>query len=221
MTEALAAIREINSVKEKNRFESERKTVMMKRIAITGAGGYEDLFVAKALSIMCGYDLCISPPFPQTAVRYGMSMDIEACQWPDSYVYCLDAFTERIIVEHRYGEKFVSDGSVLREPVWLKCRFPHTEPVYEQSMIRNLEKVAMAYAARNYDAIFHLSGGPETSAAGDYLQRLLDTCRIPYRRICLSDREAALQSMAEQAGIPPVMSPSFALSKASRDAAFE
>jgi hypothetical protein len=193
----------------------------MKRIAITGSDSCEVTTVAKALSIMCGYDLCISPAFSQTSIKYGMSMDIEACQWPDSYVYCLDAFTERIIVEQQYGENFVSDGSVLKETVWLKCRYPHVEPIYEQSMIRSLERVVAAYTAKNYDEIFYLPGGEGTGATGNCLLQLFESYGIPYRPIHLPDRESALESMMEYLDVPPVMSASFSLSKALRDLRIE
>jgi hypothetical protein len=193
----------------------------MKRIAVTGSGSREATLVAKALSIMCGYDLCVSPSFSQTAVKYGMSIDIEACQWPDSYVYCLDVFTERIIVEQQYGENFVSDGSVLEELVWLKCRYPHLELIYEQSMIRSLERVVVAYAAKNYDVIFHLSGRQKSSITGDCLQQLFDIYDIPYKPIHSPDCETDLEAMVEYLGISPVMSASFSLSKATRDLTFK
>jgi hypothetical protein len=196
---------------------SGRGNIMIKRIAVTGSGSSEDILAAKALSIMCGYDLCISPPFSQTAIKYGMSMNIEACQWPDSYVYCLDAFMERIITEHQHVEKFVSDGSVLKEVVWLKCRFPHIEPIYEHSMIRNLERVVAEYAAKNYDEIFYLPGRQGTGGTGDYLRQLLEAYGILYKPICSPERETALRLMQEHSGISPVMSASFSLSKATRD----
>jgi hypothetical protein len=193
----------------------------MKRIAVTGVGNREDTLVAKALSIMCGYDLCVSPSFSQTAIKYGMSMDIEMCQWPDSYVYCLDVFTERIMVELQYGEKFVSDGSVLKELAWLKCRFPHVELIYEHSMIRSLERVITAYAAKSYDDIFFLSGEQNSNITADCLQQILETSRLPYILIYSPNREAALESMVEHLGISPVMSASFSLSKAMRDLVFK
>jgi hypothetical protein len=192
----------------------------MKRIAVTGSGSRKDMLAAKALSIMGGYDLCISPSFSQTAIKYGLSMDMEACQWPDSYVYCLDVFTERIIVEQQYGEKFVSDGSVLKELVWLKTRSPRIEPIYEQSMIRSLERVVMAYAAKNYDEIFYLSGWQETSVVGECLRRLLEIYRIPCRKIHSPNEENALQAMAEHLQLSLVMSVSFSLSKARRELNF-
>ncbi|MDR1523900.1 MAG: hypothetical protein LBS79_01405 [Tannerella sp.] len=193
----------------------------MKRIAVTGSGSREDTLVAKALSIMCGYDLCISPPFSQTAIKYGMSMDIEMCQWPDSYVYCLDVFTERIIVEQQYGGNFVSDGSVFKELVWLKCRYPHLELIYEQSMIHSLERVVVAYSAKNYDIIFHLSGRQKSSITGDCLPQLLDMYGIPYKPIHSPDSETDLKAMVEYLGISPVMSASFSLSKATRELTFK
>jgi hypothetical protein len=192
----------------------------MKRIAVTGSGSREDTLMAKALSIMCGYDLCVSPSFSQTAIKYGISIDIEACQWPASYVYCLDVFTERIIVEHQYGGNFISDGSVLRELVWLKCRYPHLELIYEQSMVRCLERVVAAYAAKNYDAIFFLSGGQEKSVTGDCLQQLFDIYGIPYKPVNSPERETDLEAMVEHLGISPVMSAFFSLSKAARDLSF-
>jgi hypothetical protein len=189
----------------------------MNRIAVTGLSGRENLFVAKTLAIMCGYDLSINPSFSQTAIRYGLNMDMEACQWPDSWVYCLGAFTERIIIEQKYGEKFVSDGSVLKELVWLKCRYPHVELIYEQSMIRSLERVIAVYAAKNYDVVFHADLLSETDIAGACLRQLFETYRIPCRAIDFSDRESALQTMADWLQVTLKMSAAHSLSKASRE----
>jgi hypothetical protein len=192
----------------------------MKRIAVTGLSGSENLLVAKTLAIMCGYDLCISPSFSQTAIRYGLSMDMEACQWPDSWVYCLGAFTERIIVEQKYGENFVSDGSVLKELIWIKCRYPHVEPIYEQAMIHSLERVIAVYAAKNYDVVFHAKLLSETDFAGACLSRLFETYRIPCRAIDFSDRESALNAMTDCLQVTLKMSAAHSLSKASRELSF-
>ncbi|MDR1336329.1 MAG: hypothetical protein LBK22_05830 [Tannerella sp.] len=189
----------------------------MRRIAIAGLNGSENMLVAKTLAIMCGYELSLSPSFSQTAIRYGLGTDKESCQWPDSYVYCLGAFTERIIVEQRYGGRFVSDGSVLKELVWLKCRYPHVELIYEQSMIRSLERVLAVYAAKNYDVIFHAEPLPGTDVAGTCLRRLFETYQIPCRAIDFSNRENALQVMADRLQAAPKMSVACSLSKALRE----
>jgi hypothetical protein len=195
---------------------------MKNRIAITDSGRGESLPVAKALAIMCEYDLSVSPPYPQMAMKYGLDLDRETCQWPDSYVYCLGAFTSRLIVEQRYAEKFVSDGSVLKELVWLKCRFPYMEPVYEQSMIHSLERILAEYASRHYDVIFHLSelSGTE-EAAGACMRRLLEAYRIPFQFTGFSDMEDALRDMTEHLEIKPRMSAFYALSKALRELNFK
>lgn len=189
----------------------------MRRIAVTGLNGSENLLVAKTLAIMCGYDLSLSPSFSQTAIRYGMDMDMESCQWPDSYVYCLGAFTERIIVEQKYGERFVSDGSVLKELVWLKCRYPHMELIYEQSMIRCLERVFTVYAAKNYDVVFYADVLSEADIAGTCLRRLFETYHIPCQAIDFSNRESALQVMTDRLQVAPKMSATNSLSMALRE----
>jgi hypothetical protein len=189
----------------------------MRRIAVAGLNSSENLLVAKTLAIMCGYDLSLSPSFSQTAIRYGLGIDMESCQWPDSYVYCLGAFTERIIVEQKYGERFVSDGSVLKELVWLKCRYPHTELIYEQSMIHSLERVFGVYAAKNYDVVFYADVLSETDAAGSCLRCLFETYHIPGRAIDFSNRESALQVMADRLQVAPKMSAAYSLSKALRE----
>jgi hypothetical protein len=189
----------------------------MKRIAIAGLNSSDNLLVAKTLAIMCGYDLNLSPSFSQTAIKYGLEMDMESCQWPGSYVYCLGAFTERIIVEQKYREKFISDGSVLKELVWLKCRYPHVELIYEQSMIRSLERVLAVYAAKNYDVVFHAELLSETDVSGICLRHLFETYHIPCRAIDFSNKENALQVMVEWLQITPKMSAAHSLSKASRE----
>jgi hypothetical protein len=198
-----------------------KKQFNMKRIAITGPDSSEGLLVAKALSIMCGYDLSISPSFSHVAFKYGLNTDIEACQWPDSYLYCLEAFTERIIVKQQYGDRMVSDGSVLSELVWLKCRYPHVDLICEQSMIRTLERVFASYAAKNYGVIFHLSALSGTGVEKDCLRALFETYHIPCRTVASPDRESALQEMAAHLQITPVMNASCSLARAERELNFK
>ncbi|MDR3246540.1 MAG: hypothetical protein LBT50_08930 [Prevotellaceae bacterium] len=185
----------------------------MDRIAITGLEKRESILVAKALSIMSGYDLILSLPYSQIAFKYGLTSSIEACQWPDSYVYCLGAFTERVIMEQGYAERFVSEGSVFKELIWLQYRFPHVDLIYEQSMIHCMERVFAEYAAKNYDVIFH----SETNESGAGLSRLFATYRIPYQQIDFSDRKTALQAMADYLKIKPKMPAHYSLSKTSRE----
>ncbi|MDR0757050.1 MAG: hypothetical protein LBF85_04295 [Tannerella sp.] len=120
-------------------------------------------------------------------------------------------------MEQKYGEKFVSDGSVLQELVWLKCRSLHVELIYEQSMIHSLERVFAVYAAKNYDVIFHAELLSETDVAGTCLRQLFEEYRIPGRCIDFSDREHALQAMADRMQVTPKMSAVHSLSKAYRE----
>jgi hypothetical protein len=193
----------------------------MKRITVTGSDNSEHALVTKALSIMYGYDLCMSPSYSQLAGKYGLSMDIEACQWPDSYVYCLGAFTERAIVEQQYSEKFVSDGSVLKEIVWLRGRYSHIELVYEHAMIHSLERVLVEYVSRKYDAVFHLPSLSGTDTDDVCFRRLFAENHIACRFINAPDAPDALRMMADQLEIKPVMPATFALSKAMRERNFK
>jgi hypothetical protein len=189
----------------------------MKRIAITGLENRENLLVAKALSIMCGYDLCISPSYLQIAGKYKLSVDIEACQWPDSYIYCLGALTERIITEQQYGENFVSDGSVLKETAWLKCRYSQIELIYEQTMIHSLERIITEYASKKYDSIFHLSIPDETETPeASCIHQMFGIYQIKYIPVSSSDKVDALQIMAEYLEVKPVLPAAVALTKAAR-----
>ncbi|GHU62205.1 hypothetical protein FACS1894123_02760 [Bacteroidia bacterium] len=86
-------------------------TTDMKRIALTGSPNRERTILANALSILAGFDRTLCPPYSQIAKKYDLSLDRSHCQWPDSYVYCLGAFTERVIVEQQYADHFVSERS--------------------------------------------------------------------------------------------------------------
>ncbi|MDR3262036.1 MAG: hypothetical protein LBT78_09415 [Tannerella sp.] len=116
--------------------------------------------------------------------------------------------------------RIVSDGSVLKELVWLKSRYPHVELIYEQSMIRSLERVFVEYAMRNYDVVFDLSALSEAGTAGACLRQLFETYHLPYQSVAPSNRENALQTMAEHL-ITPVMPASYSLAKAARDLNFK
>ncbi|MDR1379956.1 MAG: hypothetical protein LBJ47_00580 [Tannerella sp.] len=189
----------------------------MNRIAVTGLENRGNLLVTKALSIMFGYDLCVSPSYSQIAGRYGLSADIEACQWPDSYVYCMGALMERVITEQRYGENFVSDGSVLKEAAWLKRRYPQVELIYEQSMIHSLERIIAEYASKKYDYIFHLSvpDGTETPEAS-CIRQMFEAYRIKHIPVISSGNVDALQIMAEHLDVKPELPAAVALTKAAR-----
>jgi len=189
----------------------------MNRIAITCGS----LLTAKALSYITGYDLTISPSFPLLSFKYQLGTDIELCEWPDSYVYCLGAFTERIIVEKQYGDNFVSDGSVLKELVWLKTRYPRMELIYEQSMIHSLERILAEYTAKNYDTIFLLTGLSTIDTRVSCFIKLFDVYGIPYSLIGASNNADALQMMAEQLCGHSKLSVEHALSKAKQELDFK
>lgn len=189
----------------------------MKRIALTGSSNRERTILANALSILAGFDRTLCPPYSQIAKKYDLSLDRTHCQWPDSYVYCLGAFTERVIVEQQYADHFVSDGSVLNELVWIKCRYPQMELIYEQSMIHSLEKVLAEYAANKYDFLFHI-GATVTGDTSDLcLRQLFEKYNIRHQNIDPSDPENALKQMAEFMEIIPVQSATHALLKVKQE----
>jgi hypothetical protein len=192
----------------------------MKRIALTGSCDHERTVLTNALAIMTGFDPVLCPPYAQLAIKYGLDMERSACQWPDSYIYCLGAFTERIIVEQQYADRFVSDGGVLKELAWIKCRYPQVELIYEQSMIRSLERIITEYAKNGYDSIFHLQpvSGPDTT--GHCLRTLFEQYHIPHQIIDPANKENALQRMTDFLEIKPVLSAMHALLKAERQQNF-
>jgi hypothetical protein len=77
---------------------------MMNRIATIGLNNSDNFLLSKALSIMTGYDLIVGRSYSIFAHRYNLKADINLCQWPESFIYCMDAFAERLITEQRYGK---------------------------------------------------------------------------------------------------------------------
>lgn len=186
----------------------------MKRIAITGSLQSGTSVMTNALAAMTGFDVAVRPPYSLSASKYRLDPEIEKCQWPDSFVYCLGAFTDRMITEQRYADRFISEGSVLHELVWIKCRFPHHEPIYEQSMITGLERVVAEYASGNYDHIFHIDALHPSDVFDQCIKRLYARYGIRYLSFNGIDREATLERMADCLSVKPVLSAKHALMKA-------
>ena len=179
----------------------------MKRIAITGSPERGTTELTHALAAMTGFDVAARPPYPLLASGYRLDDESEKCQWPDSFVYCLAAFTERMMAEQQYAGRFVSDGGVLHELAWLKCRHPRCEPVYEQSMIRSLERVVGKYASAQYDSVFHIAAAGATNRFDQYIRRISVQYAIRYQPLDSgADRVTMLEQMAGCLAAKPVLS---------------
>ncbi|MDR1202901.1 MAG: hypothetical protein LBL58_14905 [Tannerellaceae bacterium] len=202
----------------------------MNRIATTGLSNLDNLLLSKTLSIMTGYDLIVGQSYSLFAHRYDLKADINLCQWSESFIYCMGAFTERLIVEQRYGENFVSQGSVLKELVWFMSRFNQIDFIYGVSIIKSIEKVIVNYAAKYYDVIFVYSDTANTENdeseenAGTSLKgtiNLLEANNLQYQIIDASDKESALSAMVNFLGMSPILSADKALTKAQRELNFK
>jgi len=144
----------------------------MHRIAINGSDLSLRSYLAQSFAAMTGMKLIAITPYSDIASMYKLDYEIEKCQWPDSYIYCLGAFTQRIIVEQRLEDSYISDGGVFHELCWLKCRFPHIELIYERSMIQSLENIVANYACNEYDFIFHIESNDSTDVVDQCLKHL-------------------------------------------------
>ena len=189
----------------------------MKRITITGSIISGRTILANALSAMTGFDFIACLPYSSIAAKYGLDLDISRCQWPDSFTYCLGAFTQRVMIEQKLENEYISDGSVLNEVSWLKCRYPHTELIYERSMIQSLENVVADYALKEYDFIFHIDSGDPSDVIEQCLKQIYLHRRIKHHTIDGTNGEVALNQMLEYLQIRPVLSAKYALLKSDKE----
>jgi len=164
----------------------------MKRIAITGFFNKRRTILGNALSAMTKFDYIAGPSFSTVAAKYKMDYDKEKCQWPDSFIYCLDAFTQRIIAEKNLEDFYITDGGVFNEICWLKCRYPHNELIYERSMIVSLEKVVTDYASKEYDFIFHIETGDPSNVSDQCLKQIYKNYDLKHHIIDTPNDEDAL-----------------------------
>jgi hypothetical protein len=183
----------------------------MKRIAVTGSTHSGRTILANALSAMAGFDFISCPSYSSIAARYGLDLDISKCQWPDSFVYCMGAFTQRIIAERRLEDEYISDGSVLNEICWLKSRYPYIELIYERSMIQSLENVIVDYASNEYDFIFHINSNDLSDVIDQCLKQTFLFSNIKYHIIGGANSEDALNQMLGCLQVKPVLSAKYAL----------
>ncbi len=183
----------------------------MKRIAITGFPQSGKTIMSHALAAMSGFDVATCPPYPQLAVKYELSPERSKCQWPESFEYGLASFTERIIIEQNYEDRYISDGSVLNELVWLKCRYPQNELIYEQSMIHSLEHVVAEYTSSKYEYIFHLNAIDSSDIFDQCMKQTLNQYAIQYQSIDGSNKKEALKQIIDWLEIKPILSPGHSL----------
>jgi len=189
----------------------------MNFIAITGSNFSKRSNFAKAFSAMTGIDMIASVPYLSIASKYKLDTEISKCEWPDSYAYCLGAFTQRIIVEQKYEESYISDGSVFNELCWLKCRYPHMDLIYERSMIRCLENVIVDYALNEYDFIFHITSNDPSDLVDQCLRQLYLHRNIKHHVIDATNGEEALNQMLDHLQIKPLLSAKYSLLKFTKD----
>lgn len=186
----------------------------MNNIAISGSNLSQRSYLAKAFSAMTGIDLIERTPYSSIAFRYKLDNEISKCQWPDSYIYCLGAFIQRIIVEQKLEDSYISDGGVFDELCWMKCRYPHIELIYERSMIQSLENVIVDYALNQYAFIFHIDSNNPSDLTDQCLKELYLHRKIKHHIIDATNEEDALNQMLDQLQIKPLLSAKYALLKA-------
>ena len=189
----------------------------MKRIAINGSQSGRRSFLAKAFAAMTGFDFIVNTPYSIIAYQYKLNMDISRCQWPDSFIYCLGAFKQRIVDEQSMDDLYISDGGVFNELSWIKCRFSHIELIYERSMIDSFEKVVMNYASNEYDNIFHINSNDPADVIDQCLKQLYNKHQIKHQIIDGAVGEKALHQMLAYLQVKPVLSAKYALLKYAGD----
>jgi hypothetical protein len=183
----------------------------MNRIAINGSNrsGRSDL--AKAFAAMTGLGIIAGTPYALIAAKYKLDIDKAKCQWPDSFVYCLGAFTQRIMLEQKLEDSYISDGGVFNEISWLKCRYPHIELIYERSMIRSLENIMAEYASNAYDLMFHIDSNDLSDSIDRCLKQLYLHHHLIHHIIDGTNREDALNQMLNYLQVKPLLSAEYSL----------
>jgi len=184
----------------------------MNRIAITGTSNERRTILAKALSAMTGFDCILQIPYTIIAAKYKMAIEITECQWPDSFVYCMEEFTQRVISEKNLKDNFISDG-VFDEICWLKCRYPHVELIYERPMIISFEKVAANYANAQYDYIFHIDSSDDSNITEKCLKQIYHQYNINHNIINNQNDEEVLNQIIACLRVNPLLSAKYALHK--------
>ena len=167
----------------------------MKRIAINGSQPGRRSNLTKALSAMTGMDMVLNTPYQTIASQYQMAPDMSECIWPEAYIYCLEAFTRKIMFEQKYGDGFISDGGVFEEICWIKHLDSCIGSIYEMTVISSFEKVMMNYALNAYDYIFHIESGEPLDAINRVLKQLYRQHALKHHIIDESNDEKALHQM--------------------------
>jgi len=185
----------------------------MKRIAINGSNLSLTSHLSKAFAAMTGMDMIVRTPYSSIASMYKLDYDISKCQWPESFLYCLGAFTQRIIAEQKFEDYYISDGGVFNELCWLKSRYLRLELIYERSMILCLENVVSDYALNHYDFIFHLDSNDPSDFFDQCLKEIYRLHDMQHHVINASNGEDALNEMSVNLQVKPVLSAKHALLK--------
>lgn len=182
----------------------------MGKNAVIGSTQSGRMVISQALANMTGYNIIPRPTYVKIAMKYGLNINSNKCEWPDSFVYVIGSFTERVMIEQNYGENFISDGSAFDELVWIKCRYANLELIYERSMVLGLEKIMAEYVKREYDNVFRITM-QQTDEEDKCLEDLMTQYKIPYTNIDGSDKEKALEQIVNYLDLKPIYPPGVSL----------
>jgi len=92
----------------------------MKNILISGAPGTGKSVVATSTSIITGLPTVGNRPSSEIIYEHNLSRDLSTHSFKELFTIGFSNFTDRINLEKRYEEGFISDGSILNDLISIK-----------------------------------------------------------------------------------------------------
>jgi hypothetical protein len=143
----------------------------MHKILISGAPGTGKSVVSTTLSYMIGLPVVRSRPSSEIIYELNLSKNTTQHTFKDLFSITFSSFLDRIQLENRYQQGFISDGSIINNLISMKLflmeqsksipgmgKLVSHKRYMDQcnKMIASLEKMALEYSKKQYNIAVHL-----------------------------------------------------------------
>lgn len=160
----------------------------MNNILISGAPGTGKSIISTALSYMIGFPIVRNRPSSEVVYELNLNSDISSHSFKELFTIGFSNFVDRLQLEYRYPEGFISDGSIINDIVtmklYLNTQASQTNPFFNwipnktyikecNKMIHSLERIAREYARYQYGTVVHLAPSHKVKSEieRDYLKK--------------------------------------------------
>ena len=197
------------------------------KIAIAGVSGKERSLIAQSLSHLTGYDLIMSIPYSIQSLKYGLSKDMQDCEWGELIIYILSCFSERIEAEQNC-KAYISNGSVFNELMVMEA-VGNSHPKRKLStkdrkiLSAGIREIIFEYAVKEYDIVLFIEKeltDPMETDTDALLKELIRSSGVKCKSYEYAALSEILTRIMTDLGIKPAVSVKTALENVKQEILF-